>query len=107
MSNQIKIVIVAIILASNGVLGAFLSKSIRDGSSQWYLSYVTSFVSASIFAYQLKSKLLPLTVMSVFQTFFFHAAWYITAFFILGNELHGHKILGLILAFTGMIIMSL
>lgn len=106
MSNQIKIAIVATLLACNGVAGAYLSKAIRDGSAGWYLSYVTSFVSASIFAYQLKSKILPLTVMSVFQTFFFHAAWYITAFFILNNELQGHKLVGLLMAFVGMIIMS-
>ncbi len=56
---------------------------------------------------QLKEKILPLTVTSVFQTFFFHAAWYCTAFFIMSNELQGHKILGLLLAFAGMIIMSL
>jgi len=45
--------------------------------------------------------------MSVFQTFFFHAAWYATAFFILGNELKGIKIIGLLFAFAGMIMMSL
>lgn len=106
MNNQIKIAIVATLLACNGVAGAYLSKAIRDGSVGWYFSYVTSFVSASIFAYQLKSKILPLTVMSVFQTFFFHAAWYITAFFILNNELQGHKLIGLLMAFIGMIIMS-
>ncbi len=107
MSNQIKIVIVALCLISNGIFGAFLSKAIRDGSYSWYWSYLTSFISASVFAYQLKSNILPLTLMSVFQTFFFHAAWYSTAFFILNNELQGHKIIGLLVAFTGMLMMSI
>ena len=107
MNNQIKIALVATALVSNGIFAAFLSKSIRNGDYGWYWSYLTSFISASIYAYQLHTKLLPLTVMSVFQTFFFHAAWYCTAFFILGNELQGHKLIGLLLAFVGMITMSL
>lgn len=107
MNNNIKIVLVAVCLISNGIFAAFLSKSIRLGNTAWYWSYLTSFISASVFAYQLKEKILPLTVTSVFQTFFFHAAWYATAFFILSNELHGHKLFGLLLAFCGMIIMSL
>jgi hypothetical protein len=107
VTNQIKIAIVATLLISNGIFAAFLSKAIRDGMYGWYWSYLTSFISASIFAYQLRANILPLTLMSVFQTFFFHAAWYTTAFFILGNELQGHKLLGLLLAFVGMIIMSL
>ena len=107
MNNNIKIGIVALSLIANGIFAAFLSKNIREGNVQWYWSYLTSFVSASIFAYQLRAKMLPLTVMSVFQTFFFHAAWYATAFFILNNELQGHKLFGLLLAFAGMIIMSL
>lgn len=107
MNDIFKILIVACVLVANGVFAAFMSKEIRAGNVVWYVSYVTSFISASIYAYQLKAKLLPLTVMSVFQTFFFHAAWYVTAYFILENELQGHKIIGLILAFVGMIIMSL
>lgn len=107
MTNQIKIFLVAFFLICNGVFAAFLSKAIRDGAYGWYWSYLTSFISASIFAYQLRANILPLTLMSVFQTFFFHAAWYCTAFFILNNELHGHKIIGLLLAFAGMIIMSI
>lgn len=107
MSNQTKIISVAICLIINGVFAAFLSKGIKAGLYGWYWSYLTSFISASIFAYQLKTNILPLTLMSVFQTFFFHAAWYTTAFFILSNELQGHKLIGLLLAFVGMIIMSL
>jgi len=107
MNNNTKIVLVAVTLISNGIFAAFLSKSIRSGNTEWYWSYLTSFISASIFAYQLKEKILPLTVTSVFQTFFFHAAWYATAFFIMSNELQGHKLLGLLLAFAGMIVMSL
>jgi hypothetical protein len=107
MTNQTKIFFVAITLIANGICGAFLSKAIKEGHYGWYWSYLTSFVSASVFAYQLRTNILPLTLMSVFQTFFFHAAWYSTAFFILNNELQGHKLAGLLLAFAGMIIMSL
>lgn len=107
MNNTIKISLIALGLVCNGIFAAFLSKSIRAGNTAWYWSYLTSFISASLFAYQLRAKMLPLTLMSVFQTFFFHAAWYATAFFIMSNELHGHKLIGLALAFSGMIIMSL
>ena len=107
MNNYIKAACIAGLLAGNGVLGALVSKSIRDGNIPWYLTYVISLISASIYAYQLRAKVMPLTVMSVFQTFFFHSAWYTTAFFILGNELKGHKIIGLMLAFAGMITMSI
>jgi CHASE2 domain-containing sensor protein len=106
MNNNIKIALVALFLMANGVFGAFLSKSIRDGSVPWYCTYLVSLISATIYAYQLNAKVMPLTTMSVFQTFFFHSAWYATAFFILNNELQGHKIIGLILAFIGMLIMS-
>lgn len=107
MNNNIKIFFVAIALIANGIFAAYMSKSIRAGNTAWYWSYLTSFISASVFAYQLKEKILPLTLTSVFQTFFFHAAWYCTAFFIMSNELQGHKIIGLLLAFCGMIVMSL
>lgn len=107
MNNNTKIALVAVGLISNGIFAAFLSKSIRAGYTGWYWSYLTSFISASIFAYQMRAKMMPLTVISVFQTFFFHAAWYATAFFIMSNELQGHKLLGLLLAFCGMIVMSL
>lgn len=107
MNNTTKIAFVALILMANGIAGAFLSKAIRAGNLSWHWGYLVSFVSATIYVYQLKAKLMPLTVMSVFQTFFFHSAWYATAFFILNNELQGHKIVGLILAFVGMMIMSL
>ena len=104
--DKYKIFLVGLALVSNGVFACFLSRAIQLGTVPWYASYLTSFISASIFAYQLRAKLLPLTVMSVFQTFFFHAAWYMTAFFIL-NELKGIKIVGLLFAFFGMILMSL
>lgn len=107
MNNNTKIVIVALLLILNGVFACYMSREIRAGTFPWYLTYITSLISASIFAYQLKAKILPLTVMSVFQTFFFHAAWYTTAYFILDNELKGHKIIGLIFAFIGMMLMSL
>mgnify|MGYP006291085823 CR=1 FL=1 len=104
--DKLKITLVAVGLISNGIFACFLSRAIQAGTMPWWASYLTSFISASIFAYQLRSKILPLTVMSVFQTFFFHAAWYTTAFFIL-NELKGIKIAGLLFAFVGMILMSL
>lgn len=107
MSNQIKIVLVAFLLIGNGIFACYMSKEIRAGTVPWYLTYVVSLISATIYAYQLRAKLMPLTVMSVFQTFFFHAAWYIAAYFILENELRGHKLIGLSLAFVGMILMSL
>jgi multidrug transporter EmrE-like cation transporter len=107
MNNYTKVLAVAAILIANGIFAAIMSKSIREGNTAWYWTYITSIISASIYAYQLKAKIMPLTVMSVFQTFFFHSAWYATAFFILNNELQGHKLIGLILAFAGMIIMSI
>jgi hypothetical protein len=107
MNDNIKIVLVALTLITNGIVAAFMAKAIRLETIPWYMSYITSFVSATVFAYQLRAKILPLTVMSVFQTFFFHSAWYVTSYFILNNELQGHKIIGLLLAFSGMIIMSL
>jgi len=105
--DKIKITIVGLSLVTNGIFACFLSRAIGAGTMPWWSSYLTSFISASIFAYQLRAKLMPLTLMSVFQTFFFHAAWYATAFFILGNELKGIKIVGLLFAFAGMIMMSL
>lgn len=105
--DKFKIVLVGLALISNGIFACFLSRAISSGSIPWWASYLTSFISASIFAYQMRAKLMPLTLLSVFQTFFFHAAWYATAFFILGNELRGIKIVGLLLAFVGMILMSL
>ena len=107
MNNILKITAVALLLVLNGIFACYMSREIRAGNIPWYVTYVTSLISASIFAYQLKAKILPLTVMSVFQTFFFHASWYITAYFILENELRGHKIAGLFLAFVGMILMSI
>lgn len=106
MNNNLKIVAIGLVLMLNGVLGAFMSKSIREGNTAWYWTYIVSVISASVYAYQLKAKVMPLTVASVFQTFFFHSAWYITAFFILNNELQHHKLIGLLFAFTGMLIMS-
>lgn len=105
--DKIKISLVAVTLISNGIFACFLSRAISSGTMPWWSSYLTSFISASVFAYQMRAKLMPLTVMSVFQTFFFHAAWYATAFFILGNELKGIKIVGLLFAFVGMIMMSI
>lgn len=107
MSNQAKIAIVGFLLVANGILACYMSKEIRAGSVPWYMTYIISIISATIYAYQLRAKLMPLTVMSVFQTFFFHAAWYVTAYFILENELRGHKLIGLSLAFVGMLLMSL
>lgn len=106
MFNNPKVVMVAVLLTANGVFACFVSKAIRAQELGWYWAYLTSFISASIFAYQLRANLLPLTLMSVFQTFFFHASWYATAFFIL-DELKGIKIVGLLFAFAGMIMMSL
>lgn len=105
--DKFKIALVGFALISNGIFACFLSRAISSGSVPWWASYLTSFISASIFAFQLRSKLMPLTLMSVFQTFFFHAAWYTTAFFILGNELRGIKIVGLLFAFVGMLLMSI
>jgi hypothetical protein len=105
--DKYKIYAVGVALVSNGIFACYLSRAIQNGIIPWWASYLTSFISASIFAYQLKAKLMPLTLISVFQTFFFHAAWYATAFFILDSELKGIKIVGLLFAFVGMIMMSL
>lgn len=107
MSNEVKTVLVALVIMLNGVAAAFLSKSIRDGNTIWYWTYITSFVSANVYAFQLTSKLIPLTAISVFQTFFFQTAWYVTAYFILSDEFKGYKIIGLLFAFVGMMIIAL
>lgn len=107
MNFGTKTVLLASMLILNGSFAAVLSKSIREGNINWYWSYLISFISASIFAYQLKTKMLPFTMMSVFQVFFFQSAWYTTAFFIAKEEFEGHKIVGVILAFVGMILISL
>jgi multidrug transporter EmrE-like cation transporter len=107
MNNTARIVFMATLLAANGIAAAFLSKYIREGSVNWYWTYIISFISASIFAYQLKTKMLPFTMMSVFQSFFFHSAWYATAFFIAREEFQGHKIVGILFALAGLILISL
>jgi hypothetical protein len=107
MNNNIRIAVIAAMLIINGMAAAILAKSIREGSTSWYWTYVISFISASIFAYQLKTKMLPFTAMNVFQSFFFHAAWYTTAFFIANQEFEGHKIVGVVCAFIGILLMSL
>lgn len=107
MNNNIRIIIIATMLMANGIAAAFLSKSIREGSVNWYWTYIISFVSATIFAYQLRTKMLPFTMMSVFQSFFFHSAWYTTAFFIAREEFEGHKIVGILFALAGLILISL
>ena len=109
MSNDglMKATTVAVILVVAGSLAAHNARWVRDGVSPWWTSYFFSFVSASIYAYMLRANLFSLTYTSAFQTFFFHASWYLTAIFLIGEQLSTHRIFGLISIFLGMILMSI
>jgi drug/metabolite transporter (DMT)-like permease len=90
-----------------GYIAAHNARWIRDGVSPWWTSYLFSIVTASTYAYLLRSNIFSLTYTSVFQTFFFHTSWYITALFVLGEQLSTHRLLGLAAVFLGMILMSI
>jgi hypothetical protein len=106
-SNFGKISFLAILLVATGYGAAYNAKWIREGLSPWWTSYLVSVVTASTYAYLLNSKLFEMTYTSVFQTFFFHASWYITAIFVIGEQLAPHRLAGLAAVFIGMILMSI
>ncbi len=103
--NQ-KIILMASALLLNGAVAAFNSKAIRQGVSPWWTVYIISIISSSVYAYQLKQNILPLTTASVFHHFFFHSSWYFVTIFVLNEHLTPLKGVGLILAFLGMLLMS-
>ena len=105
--NIFKTVGIALLLIIAGYIAAHNARWIRDGASPWWTSYLFSIVTASTYAYLLRSNIFSLTYTSVFQTFFFHASWYITALFVLGEQLAAHRLLGLAAVFLGMLLMSI
>lgn len=105
--NIIKISLIALLLTFCGALAAHNARWIRDGISPWWTSYLFSVITASSYAFLLRANLFSLTYTSVFQTFFFHASWYVTAFFFLGEKLADHRLIGLFAMFIGMILMSI
>jgi drug/metabolite transporter (DMT)-like permease len=107
MPNYLKIFFCAITLMTSGFIAAHNAKWIREDISPWWTSYIFSFVSATLYAYMLKSNIFSLTYTSAFQTFFFHASWYLTTIFVIGEVLSPHKMVGLGMVFIGMIMMSI
>jgi hypothetical protein len=107
MEHLFKIAITALILITNGVIAAYNTKWIRDGSSPLWTGYIFSFISATTYIYMTKEKLFSATYTSAFQTFMFHASWYITTIFFIGETLANHRLLGLFFVFGGMILMSI
>ena len=102
-----KAVSIAILLVVAGCGAAYNAKWIRDGLSPWWTSYFVSLITATTYAYLLKSNLFELTYTSAFQTFFFHVSWYLTAIFLIGEHLSPHRLAGLAAVFVGMILMSI
>jgi hypothetical protein len=47
-----------------------------------------------------------MTYTSVFQTFFFHGAWYCTTIFVIGEHINRFQAAGLSMAFVGMLLMG-
>lgn len=107
MNNVVKISLLAVVLMMVGTLGAFNAKWIRDGIVPWWMTYFISAITASIWAYQARANIMPLTTAAVFQHFFFHASWYAAMVFLIKEHLSVTKIAGIIVAFIGMMIMSL
>ena len=107
MNNNLKIFFSAIVLILNGILAAYNTKWIRDDSSPLWTGYIFSFVSATAYIYITREKLFSMTYTSAFQTFMFHASWYITTLFFIGESLAAHRLLGLFFVFGGMILMSI
>lgn len=101
-----KAVFIALLLIVAGYGAAYNAKWIREGLSPWWTSYFVSVITATTYAYLLRSNLFELTYTSVFQTFFFHASWYCTAIFVIGEQLAPHRLAGLVAVFVGMILMS-
>lgn len=107
MNTKFLVPALASLISFIGYAAAHNAKWIREGISPWWTSYIVSFFTASIYAYLARHPILPLVYTSVFQTFFFHGAWYLTAIFVLGEHLARHQLFGLGLVFLGMITMSI
>jgi hypothetical protein len=107
MPNIFKALICAAILATSGYYAAHNAKWIREGMSPWWTTYLFSFISATLYAYMLRANIFSITYTSTFQTFFFHASWYVTTLFVIGEQLASHKLIGLVFVFLGMILMSI
>lgn len=105
--NTSKIIGIAIIVMLIGSGAAFNAKWIRDGTSPWWTTYIVSFLTGSVYAYLTSYPLFSLTYTSAFQTFFFHASWYLTMIFVIGETLSPHRLFGLLFVFGGMILMSI
>jgi drug/metabolite transporter (DMT)-like permease len=103
----LKISFIASLLITTGIVSAHNAKWMRDGLSPWWTTYITSFISASIFAYMIKANVFSLTYTSAFQTFLFHASWYLTTLFWIGENLSPHRLVGLFLVMLGMVLMSI
>jgi hypothetical protein len=106
-SHIIKAVSIALLLVVAGYGAAYNAKWVRDGLSPWWTSYFVSLITATTYAYLLKSNLFELTYTSAFQTFFFHASWYLTTIFVIGEHLAPHRMIGLVAVFFGMLLMSI
>lgn len=106
-ANILKTVSVASLLVVAGYVAAHNARWVRDGVSPWWTSYFFSLITATTYAYLLRANIFSLTYTSVFQTFFFHASWYLTAIFVLGEQLAAHRLVGLVAIFLGMILMSI
>jgi drug/metabolite transporter (DMT)-like permease len=100
-NNYFKIFLIALTLAASGILAAHNGKWMRDGLSPWWTTYIFSLFNATIYAYMNRSAFFSLTYTSVFQVFFFHAAWYSTAIFWIGESLSPHRLFGLFFVFGG------
>lgn len=107
MNNTVKISLLAVVLMITGTYGAFSAKWIRDGFFPWWMTYAVSAITASIWAYQARANIMPLTTAAVFQHFFFHASWYAAMVFLIKEHLSVMKIVGIVTSFIGMMIMSL
>lgn len=107
MPNLLKAIAVACLLVVAGSIAAFNARWVRDGLSPWWTSYFFSLVTASCYAYLLRANLFSITYTSVFQTFFFHASWYVTAMFFIGETVKTHQFFGLLSVFAGIIMMSI
>lgn len=107
MNTKLLVPLIASLISLIGFIAAHNAKWVREGISPWWTSYIVSFFTASVYAYLARNPILPLVYTSVFQTFFFHGAWYLTAIFVLGEQLARHQLFGLGLVFLGMITMSI
>jgi hypothetical protein len=107
LSNNFKIILIACVLVLSGFLAAHNAKWMREGLSPWWTTYLFSFISATMYAFLIRSNLFSLTYTSVFNTFFFHAAWYATAILVIGETFATHRLFGLFMMFSGMILMSI